>query len=53
MSLPEPPREREREHSGPIWRHPYFAYAWITALLFVFLVTMAWLALDNGWLPTR
>jgi len=44
---------REKEHEGPIWKHPYFIYVLLTLALFVFLLIMAWVALSNGWIPTR
>jgi hypothetical protein len=42
---------REPEHEGPIWKHPYFLYVILTAILFGFLLIAAFLALKNGWLP--
>jgi hypothetical protein len=49
----EPEPQLEKEHEGPIWKHPYFAYIVLTMLLFGFLVLMGWLALENGWMPSR
>lgn len=43
----------EREHEGSIWKHPYMIYILLTAVLFVALVVVAWLALENGWIPKR
>ncbi|MFN7684186.1 MAG: hypothetical protein ACK5QT_02110 [Oligoflexia bacterium] len=44
---------REPEYQGPIWKHPYFLYVWITLALFSFLLLMAWLAQSQGWIPER
>lgn len=43
----------EQEHVGSIWNHPYLIYVLITFLLFLFLVFVGWLALEEGWIPTR
>jgi hypothetical protein len=43
----------EREHQGPIWKHPYFLYLLLTVVLFVALLLIGWMALDNGWIPSR
>ncbi len=43
----------EEEHTGSIWKHPYLVYVIITFFLFIFLIFMAWLALHEGWLPSR
>jgi hypothetical protein len=53
---PRPPRPSsapEREHDGPLWSPPYFAYILLTLALFLFLVVMAWLGLKYGWIPSR
>lgn len=50
---PFQPKAPEREFDGPIWKHPYMVYVLLTAVLFVGLVIAAYLALKNGWLPTR
>jgi hypothetical protein len=47
------PTSHEEEHKGPIWKHPYFLYVLITLLLFLFLIVVGWLALENGWIPNR
>ena len=47
------PQRVEAEHQGPIWKHPYMAYVLLTAVLFVFLLGMGWLAWSNGWIPNR
>lgn len=47
------PSEREPEWQGPIWKHPYFIYAWLTLALFGFLVVMGALAVNQGWIPQR
>jgi hypothetical protein len=43
----------EPEHEGSLVTHPYFAYIIATMVLALFLVFMGWLAIENGWLPTR
>jgi hypothetical protein len=43
----------EREWTGPIWKHPYMIYVWLTLVLFAFLLLMAWLAWTNDWIPHR
>lgn len=43
----------EREHQGPIWKHPYMLYIVLTVLLFAILLAIGWLALENGWVPSR
>lgn len=45
--------EKEVEHNGPIWTHPYMLYIGLTTLLFGALVLIAWLAWTNGWIPSR
>lgn len=47
------PKSVEPEHTGPIWKHPYFAYILLTVVLFLFLILAASLALQNDWLPKR
>jgi hypothetical protein len=44
-------REPERKGSG--WKHPYVIYIVLTTLLFAGLVVAGWLALSNGWIPSR
>jgi hypothetical protein len=43
----------EREHPGPIWKHPYVLYLLLTVVLFGALLFIGWLALENGWIPSR
>ena len=43
----------EREHQGPIWKHPYTIYIFLTVLLALFLGFMGWLAILNNWIPDR
>ncbi len=52
MSNSESPK-REPEFSGPIWKHPYFIYIWLTAGIFAFLSTIAYVAYVNDWIPKR
>lgn len=47
------PQEREPEFKGPIWKHPYFIYIWLTAALFLILLIAAVLAIKNNWIPNR
>ena len=46
-------KHSEPEHEGSLVTHPYFAYIIATMVLALFLVFMGWLAIENGWLPTR
>jgi hypothetical protein len=43
----------EPEFRGPFWKHPVFLYLLLTGVLFLFLLGMGWLALDQGWIPDR
>ncbi len=43
----------EREHTGTIWKHPYFIYIYLTVVLFLGLVIIGWLGMENGWIPSR
>jgi hypothetical protein len=45
--------DREPEHRGSVWKHPYMVYVLITAVLFAGLLAAGWLALSNGWIPSR
>jgi len=47
------PMRPEREHQGPIWKHPYFAYIYGSVALFSLLLLIGWLGLENGWIPSR
>jgi hypothetical protein len=47
----KPVKAPEREFAGPLWKHPYFAYIWLSMIPFVFLLVLGWLAMKNGWLP--
>lgn len=49
QGVPEP----EREHTGPIWKHPYVLYILLTVVLFLLLLFLTWLAMENGWIPNR
>jgi hypothetical protein len=48
---PKPVREPEREFDGPIWKHPYFMYIWLSLIPFALLLVASYLAIKNGWLP--
>lgn len=50
---PQSPLRPEEEYSGPIWKHPYLLYILLTAVLFTGLMSVAWLALENDWIPKR
>jgi hypothetical protein len=50
---PQKPLKPEQEHEGPLWKHPYLAYILLTLVLFIFLLIIGWLALDQGWIPSR
>jgi hypothetical protein len=41
------------EFEGDKMSHPYVWYVGGTLVLFIFLVAMAWMALENGWIPRR
>jgi len=43
----------EPEHEGSLWTHPYAIYIILTVVLFVFLILMGYLALENDWIPRR
>ena len=47
----KPVARPEREFDGPIWKHPYFVYIWLSLIPFVLLLVAAWLAIKQGWLP--
>jgi len=49
----KPTHVKEAEFSGPLWKHPYFLYILITIVLFGLLVLLAWLAVENDWVPKR
>ncbi len=48
-----PQAKREEEWTGPAWKHPYALYLIGTIILFAFLGLMAYLALENDWIPKR
>ncbi len=47
------PLQREVEHRGPMWKHPYFVYVILTAGIFAFLLIAGYLGLSEGWIPKR
>ena len=51
--MTQPDLRPEEEHRGPIWKHPYFLYVLLSIALFFGLLVAAWLAISNGWLPSR
>lgn len=46
-------KKREEEFSGPAWKHPYMLYILLVVLLFIFLLGMAYMAVQNDWIPKR
>ena len=40
------------DKEGPIWKQPYFLYLALTAVLFAFLLILAWLGWKSGWIAT-
>ncbi len=44
---------REPEHQGPLWTHPYMLYIVLTVVIFGGMLLIGWLALENGWIPSR
>lgn len=50
---PQQTRESEKEWSGPAWKHPYMLYMIGTLGLFMFLLLMGYLAVENDWIPKR
>lgn len=44
---------REKDWSGPAWKHPYVMYLVIVVVLFAFLGLMGYLAIENDWIPKR
>lgn len=49
----QPRPKREEEWTGPAWKHPYMLYLIGTLVLFSFLGLMAFLAVENDWIPRR
>lgn len=43
----------EPEHKGPLWKHPYVLYILLTTALFALLLSLAWLGMENDWIPRR
>jgi len=35
------------------WKHPYVIYIVLTLVLFGFMLLMAYLAIENDWIPKR
>lgn len=46
-------RQKEKDWDGPAWKHPYMVYVLATLVLFVFLLLMGYLAVENEWIPNR
>lgn len=53
LALMKPRHEHEPEHRGSIWTHPYLIYVYLTAVIFGVLLFLGWMALENGWIPSR
>ena len=45
--------QHEAEFTGSGWKNPYVLYIILTTVLFLFLVLMGYLALQNDWIPHR
>lgn len=45
--------KREKEWTGPLWKHPYMLYLLLTALLFALLLGIGAFALQNDLIPRR
>jgi|GEM_PF-4012062 len=43
----------EPEFVGPAWKHPFVLYSLATVLLFIFLLGMGYMAIQNDWIPSR
>jgi len=41
------------KNDDPTWNHPYLIYILLTGALFLFLLGIGYLALDQGWVPHR
>ncbi len=56
-STPEKKAEKEVQHeaqfTGSGWKNPYVLYILLTTALFLFLILMGAIALDQGWVPSR
>lgn len=46
-------KKHEVEFAGSGWKNPYVVYILLMVALAGFLALMAYLALENGWIPTR
>lgn len=46
-------RPHEPEHQGPLWKHPYFLYVILTAVLFGILLIAGYIAYHNDLIPNR
>lgn len=46
-------KKRADEFDGPAWKHPYMLYCLLVVLLFIFLLGMAYMAIENDWIPSR
>lgn len=51
MDQKDPNKESEKQTS--VFAKIYLVYLLLTILLFGFLVFMGWLALEEGWIPSR
>jgi len=46
-------QKHEKEFEGPIWKHPYMVYIWLTMILFTVLLIVTWIAFSSGMIPNR
>lgn len=46
-------QKSEPEYEGSVWKHPYMFYIFGTILLFIFLLGMGYMAIQNDWIPSR
>lgn len=51
--MDQQPRGSEKDWVGSGWKHPYMLYLFGTIALFAFLLFMAYLAMENDWIPKR
>lgn len=53
MDPNQPQGQKEKDFEGPAWKHPYVIYIGLVLFLFGFLLFMAWMAVENEWIPSR
>ncbi len=50
---PNPKSRVEKDDMALGWKHPFVLYIVGTVLLFLFLLGMGYLAIENDWIPKR